>query len=165
MFLFFNAFIPWADSLSIFIDQKLGWMQWAKFKNPSILWSSYPGIHSLHYTTGQTFIFNLIMKTLIFSTSLYRDHFIFLSSRKLQLPFFVVVVQWLSHVQLFVTPMDYSMLGFPVLHCLLEFAQIHVHWAIFLHILYVASVLQTAYISIENLSVAFRLVTCWYSGC
>ena len=25
-------------------------------------------------------------------------------------------------------PMDYSMPGFPVLHCLLEFAQTHVHW-------------------------------------
>ena len=54
-------------------------------------------------------------------------------------------------------PMDYSTLGFPVLHCVLEFAQIHVHWAIFLHTLYVASVLQTVFISIENLSVAFRV--------
>ena len=26
------------------------------------------------------------------------------------------------------TPMDYSMPGFPVLHCLLEFAQTNVHW-------------------------------------
>ena len=25
-------------------------------------------------------------------------------------------------------PMDCSMPGFPVLHCLLEFAQTHVHW-------------------------------------
>ena len=25
-------------------------------------------------------------------------------------------------------PMDWSMPGFPVLHCFLEFAQIHVHW-------------------------------------
>ena len=25
-------------------------------------------------------------------------------------------------------PMDYSIAGFPVLHCLLEFAQIHVYW-------------------------------------
>ena len=25
-------------------------------------------------------------------------------------------------------PMDYGTLGFPVLHCLLEFAQTHVHW-------------------------------------
>ena len=25
-------------------------------------------------------------------------------------------------------PVDYSMPGFPVLHCLLEFAQTHVHW-------------------------------------
>ena len=25
-------------------------------------------------------------------------------------------------------PMDYSTLGFPVLHCLPEFAQTHVHW-------------------------------------
>ena len=36
------------------------------------------------------------------------------------------VVQLLSHVQL-CDPMDCSMPGFPVLHCLLEFAQIHVH--------------------------------------
>ena len=39
----------------------------------------------------------------------------------------VVVVQWLSHVQLFATK-DCSMPGFPVLHCLPEFAQIHFHW-------------------------------------
>ena len=33
----------------------------------------------------------------------------------------------LSHVRL-CDPMDCSMPGFPVLHCLLEFAQTHVHW-------------------------------------
>ena len=37
-------------------------------------------------------------------------------------------VQSLSHVWLFVTPMDCSTPGFPVLHHLLKFAQIHVHW-------------------------------------
>ena len=38
-----------------------------------------------------------------------------------------VVVQSLSHLWL-CDPMDYSMLGSSVLHYLLEFAQIHVHW-------------------------------------
>ena len=38
-----------------------------------------------------------------------------------------VVVQPLSRVQL-CDPMDCSMPGFPVLHCLWEFAQTHVHW-------------------------------------
>ena len=38
----------------------------------------------------------------------------------------VVIVQWLSCVQLF-DPMDYSMPGFPVLLDLPEFAQTHVH--------------------------------------
>ena len=37
----------------------------------------------------------------------------------------VFVVQLLS---LFVTPVDCSMPGFPVLHCFPQFAQIHVHW-------------------------------------
>ena len=41
---------------------------------------------------------------------------------------FVVVVQSLSHVRLLVTPMDCSILGFPVLHHLPELAQTHVHW-------------------------------------
>ena len=36
-------------------------------------------------------------------------------------------VQSLSRVQLFVTPMDCSMPGFPVHHQLLELAQTHVH--------------------------------------
>ena len=42
---------------------------------------------------------------------------------------FIVVVQSLSHVQLFVipgTPRDRIMLGFPVLHHLPELAQTHV---------------------------------------
>ena len=39
-----------------------------------------------------------------------------------------VVVQSLSHFWCFVTPMDCSMPGFPVLHYLLAFAQTHVHW-------------------------------------
>ena len=44
----------------------------------------------------------------------------------LVLPLHVVVVQWLSHVRLFVTHgLQYS--GFPVLHYLLEFAQVLVH--------------------------------------
>ena len=38
---------------------------------------------------------------------------------------FVVVVQSLSNVQLY-DPLDCSMPGFSVLHCLPEFAQIHV---------------------------------------
>ena len=38
----------------------------------------------------------------------------------------IVVFQSLSHVRL-CDPMDCSMPGFPVLHYLLEFAQIHVH--------------------------------------
>ena len=37
-----------------------------------------------------------------------------------------VVVQLLSCPTL-CDPLDYSMPGFPVLHCLLEFAKIHVH--------------------------------------
>ena len=36
-------------------------------------------------------------------------------------------VQFLSHVRLFVNPMDCSMPGFPVHHQLPEFAQTHVH--------------------------------------
>ena len=40
----------------------------------------------------------------------------------------IVVVQLLSHVQLFVTPMDCSTPGFPVLFSLPEFAQSHVPW-------------------------------------
>ena len=39
---------------------------------------------------------------------------------------FVFVVQWLSYVQL-CDPMNCSTAGFPVLHSLPEFAQIHVH--------------------------------------
>ena len=41
---------------------------------------------------------------------------------------YVVVIQSLSGVWLFVTPMDCSTLDFHVLHYLLEFAQTHVHW-------------------------------------
>ena len=37
------------------------------------------------------------------------------------------VVQSLSCVQLFADPMDCYMPGFPDFHCLLEFAQVHVH--------------------------------------
>ena len=39
----------------------------------------------------------------------------------------VVVIQSLSHIW-FCNPMDCSIRGFPVLHYLLELAQIHVHW-------------------------------------
>ena len=39
----------------------------------------------------------------------------------------VGIVQLLSRVQLFVTPMDSTIPGFPVLHHFPEFAQIHVH--------------------------------------
>ena len=42
-----------------------------------------------------------------------RDHLLFFS---------------LSHVSLFVTPMNYSTLGFPVFHYLPELAQVHIHW-------------------------------------
>ena len=38
------------------------------------------------------------------------------------------VVQSLTRAQLFVTPMDWSTRGFPVLHHLPELAQTHVHW-------------------------------------
>ena len=41
---------------------------------------------------------------------------------------FVAVVQPFSRVQLFVTPMNCSTPGFPVLHHLPEFSQTHVHW-------------------------------------
>ena len=37
-------------------------------------------------------------------------------------------MQLLNRVRLFETPMDRSMPGFPVLHYLPEFAQVHVHW-------------------------------------
>ena len=40
----------------------------------------------------------------------------------------IVVVQLLSPVWLFVTSMDCSMLGFPVLHYLPQLAKAHVHW-------------------------------------
>ena len=40
----------------------------------------------------------------------------------------VVVVQSLSHVQLFATPCTPCTPGFPAFHYLLKFAQIHVHW-------------------------------------
>ena len=39
----------------------------------------------------------------------------------------IVVVPWLSHIWL-CDPMNYSTLGFPVFHYLLEFAQTHIHW-------------------------------------
>ena len=38
------------------------------------------------------------------------------------------MVQSLSHVQLFMTPIDYRTPGFAVCHHFLEFAQTHVHW-------------------------------------
>ena len=41
---------------------------------------------------------------------------------------FHVTVQSLSHVQLFVTPVDCSTPGLPVRHQLPEFSQTHVHW-------------------------------------
>ena len=37
----------------------------------------------------------------------------------------IVFIQSLSHVQLFVTPVDCSTPGFPVPHCLAELAQTH----------------------------------------
>ena len=47
---------------------------------------------------------------------------------KLYSIFVIVVVQSLSHFRVFATPMDCSTPGSSVLHNLLEFAQIHVHW-------------------------------------
>ena len=47
----------------------------------------------------------------------------------LQVPEERVSVQSLSHVWLFVTPMDCSTPSFPVPHQLLELAQTHIHWA------------------------------------
>ena len=41
---------------------------------------------------------------------------------------FIIVVQSLNRVRLFWDPIDCSTPGFPVLHYLPEFAQIHVHW-------------------------------------
>ena len=43
---------------------------------------------------------------------------------------FVIVVQSLSHVLVFVTPWTAAYLSFLVLHYLPEFAQTHVHWVI-----------------------------------
>ena len=40
----------------------------------------------------------------------------------------IAVLQLLSHVRLFATPMDCSTPGFPVLHSLPELVQTHVHW-------------------------------------
>ena len=42
----------------------------------------------------------------------------------------VVVVQSLSHAQLFASSWTGSTPGFPVIHCLPEFVQTHVHWVI-----------------------------------
>ena len=50
------------------------------------------------------------------------------TSRGIQCKITVVVVQLLSHVQLFVTSQDCSTQDFPVLHHLPEFAKTHVHW-------------------------------------
>ena len=41
---------------------------------------------------------------------------------------YIVVVQWLNSVPTICGPMDCSMPGSSVLHCLSELAQIHVHW-------------------------------------
>ena len=49
------------------------------------------------------------------------------TSRGIQCKITVVVVQLLSHVQLFVTSQDCSTQDFPVLHHLPEFAKTHVH--------------------------------------
>ena len=52
--------------------------------------------------------------------------FFYSSFAWIQIPEFVIVVQLLSHVRLW-DLMDCSMPVFPVLHYLLEFAQMHVH--------------------------------------
>ena len=46
--------------------------------------------------------------------------------KNIELP--LVVVQSISHVQLFATPKNFSTPGFPVLHYLPKIAQIHDHW-------------------------------------
>ena len=56
---------------------------------------------------------------------------LFLILPEKNIPKIVLIVPFSSVVQLCLTlcdPMDCSMPGFPVLHCLLELAQTHVHW-------------------------------------
>ena len=67
---------------------------------------------------------------------------------------YVVVVELLSHVWLFVTPMDFSMPGFPVLHQLPEFAQTPVHC--------VSDAVQPSHLLSPPSSPAFNLS--WYWG-
>ena len=73
-------------------------------------------------------------KRLWVSHFFYLKKIIFLSTRYLvknyegsETSSYFVVVQSLKCVQL-CNPMDCSAPGFPVLHCLPEFAQTHVHW-------------------------------------
>ena len=64
---------------------------------------------------------SLVFACNIFSTSQLLIYLTFTTTLR------IVVVQSLSHVQL-CNPMDCHTAGFPVLHCLLEFAQTLVHW-------------------------------------
>ena len=109
----------WEDSYSILVPQESGRKSrklncWQRFLNPFLC-----------------FLFHLFC--FLFLSSDVPQYLQFLSfSGILQIrefaPFIVVVVQSLSHVWLFVTPLDCSMPGLPVLHCLLKFTQTHVHW-------------------------------------
>ena len=67
----------------------------------------------------------------VFSNTTIQNHQLFSGQLSLQSNSHIHIfssVQSLSHVQLFVTPMDCSTAGFPVLHHLPEFTQTHVHW-------------------------------------
>ena len=58
--------------------------------------------------------------------NIHKISFYLLFQSLFQMNIFVIVAQLLSHVWL-CNPMDCSTPGFPALHCLLEFAQIHLH--------------------------------------
>ena len=66
---------------------------------------------------------------------------------------YVAVVGSLSHVCLFVTPMDCSMPGFPVFHQLPEFAQTSVHW--------VGDAVQPSHLLLPPSPPAFNLYQYW----
>ena len=66
----------------------------------------------------------------VFHLSEKSSYLLYLSFRK-QGPSsysYQLVVQFLSCVQTLCDPIDCTMPGFPVLHCLLEFDQIHIYW-------------------------------------
>ena len=57
--------------------------------------------------------------------------------------------------------MDCSMPGFPVLHCLLEFAQTHVHWVSALKIVHQKQQTKTQ----ESIKVQYMLISLQYIHC